>query len=147
DERYVLRDAVGRTAHRSRHVRAVAVAIVRAQAIVDCGETGNYAPGKLRVGRTNAGIDDVSFYAGAGGVVVIIPVKRQIALIDAIQSPGCAGLGRNHIDYTVFFDKRDSRIVCEFGRLRFRHAHRETLDCPVVSKAAGSVSTEVTRQP
>ena len=46
------------------------------------------------VRRADAGIDDVSPDAGAGGVEVVVSIEWKISLIDAIESPRGASLSR-----------------------------------------------------
>ena len=75
-------------------MRPVPVAVIGSQAVADGGEAGNYPTSDLSMRRTNSGIDNVSLYSGSGGIVVIISIQRQVALIDAIDAPGGSALSR-----------------------------------------------------
>jgi hypothetical protein len=109
---HALGDAVGGAADGAGDVGAVAVAVVGTAA--DGVETVADAPGEFIVGGEHAGIDDVGMHAGCGGVVGIRAAEREIALIDAVQTPGRTVLSGIDAGVAVFFDVRHARIGQQF---------------------------------
>src|SRR6185369_9575570 len=94
--------------------------------------------------RADSGVDDVSLNAGAGSVIGVCSVEWKISLVDAIESPRGACLRCTQRNDAILFDKRDLWIVCEAQSLLFVHAHRETLECAMISLTVITIATEIT---
>src|SRR6266850_2927408 len=114
----------------------MAVAVIRSLSVINGRETGNHSTGDLRVCRANSGINDVCLHTRAGGVVIVISVQRQVALVYAIEPPGCAGLSYRSSHYSVLLDKSHARVLGQSGRLLFAHTHRETFQSAAIGVLA-----------
>src|SRR5205085_8257090 len=66
---------------------------------------------------------------GTGPVVGVGATEREIALIDAIESPGWIGLRCVDRDDAVLFNIFDSKVLAQSFGLLFRH-----LDCEAVDR-------------
>lgn len=73
-------------------MRAVPVAILGAASVVDCGESRLEAPREFAMRAADAGVDHIGVNASEVLRVVVARIERQIALVDAIEPPGCAVL-------------------------------------------------------
>src|SRR5438309_12054196 len=124
-------------------MRAMAVTVVGSLSVIDGRETGNHSTGELRMCRADSGVDDVRLHARAGSVVSVISVKRQVALVYTIKSPGCAALNCRSSHFSVLLDKCHPRILGQSSRLRFAHAHGETFQSAamrvIITAVAGIV--------
>jgi hypothetical protein len=111
-----LGDAVRRAADGAGDVRAVAVAVGGAAAVVDRGVARDRTTAELRVRVEHAGVDDVRRHARAGGVVGVGVVERQVALVDAVQAPRGGGLGRVELHRPVGLDVGDVGVLAQRGQ-------------------------------
>jgi hypothetical protein len=80
----------------------------------------------------DAGVDDVGAHAGAVVVVGVRRVEREIALVDAIDAPRGAGLGRLDRHLAVFLDVRDARIGSQRLGFLLRELRREAFQSVLV---------------
>ena len=124
-----FRHTVGGPADGPGHVRAVAVAVVGALAVAHGREAVADPARELRVGRPEAGVDDVGVDARAGLLVDVGSVQRQVALVDAVEAPGGPGLRGDGLHHAVLLDERDAVVVGELlglggGRLHGEAAQR-----------------------
>ncbi len=108
----LLRHPVGRTAHRARDVRAMAVAVFGAAAVVDRGVAGKHPTAELAMGGTDTGVDDVGADVRGGGRIGVGAVQGQVALVDSIQAPGGVGLGGlKRPNLAILLHVGDARIL------------------------------------
>src|SRR5262245_16506711 len=87
----------------------------------ESAETVNHTPTEISMRSADAGIDDVNLHSRARAIVGVISIDRAKALIDPVQPPRCVYLCCGGTGQAVLFDKRNSRIVCQFGGTFFRH--------------------------
>ncbi len=71
------------------HVGAMTITVRGSPAVIDASPARAHATTELVVTGTNTGVDDVGVHAGAGVIIVVGIIQGQIALVDAIQAPGC----------------------------------------------------------
>lgn len=118
-------DAVSRAADGAGDVCAVTVAVRAAAAkrVKDIRRTA----AKLRVRSANARVDDVSAHARAGPVVGVSTTERQVALVNAIETPRRIGLGDVSLDDSIFLDELDSEVLAQSFGLFGRHLNRKTV--------------------
>ncbi len=111
----LLRHAVGGARDGAGDVRAVAVAVGGAAAVVDGRVARGGAAGELRVGGQDAGVDDVGLHTGAVVVVGVRAAQRQVALVDAVQAPGGVALGGAGAHDLVLLDVRHRGVLADLG--------------------------------
>src|SRR4051794_30937643 len=87
DQLDLLGHAVGGTADGAGDVRAVAVAVLGAVAVVDDVVARLHPASEVLVGGPDAGVDDVGGDALAGLGPAVVVVQRQRVLVDAVQTP------------------------------------------------------------
>src|SRR6185369_6830122 len=121
----------------------MAVAVVSAIPIVDRGKPRNDAATELGVRRANSSINYVSCYPCTRCVVVVSSIKRKVALIDSIQTPGRACLRSRSGYQAVFFYEFNLGIFCHSGRLHFVHAYGKALDRPVKGMTTRAVTAKI----
>ena len=120
-----LGHAPGGTAYRAGHVRAVSIAVIGSVAIAERGEVPRGPATEVRVARHDARVDDVRMHPGAGAVVAIAAVQRQIELIDAVQAPRRIGLGGHGVNLAILHHEVHFGIGRECARRRLVGPHRE----------------------
>ncbi len=91
-----------------------AIAVVGALTIVSCCETRNHATNELSVRRAYACINGVR-RSRAGEVVGVVSVEKQVPLMNGIETPRCAGLGRWGSDLAILLDECDTGSVVSFA--------------------------------
>src|SRR6185369_9667432 len=140
-----LRNTEGSTADDAGDVRAVPVAVdtdntFTPERVVDGGGT----PVKFEVRGENAGIDDISVHALTVVGIRITVIERQIALVNAIESPRVGPgvrltirtdghnnrrrVGRPHRDGAILYNERYLRVTAHRDRLRLASAQEEALE-------------------
>lgn len=144
---YALSNSIGASTNGSSHMCPVSVAVVGAVSVVDGCETGNHAAVIFIVRRAYAGIDDVGSYTCSCGCVVISVIKRQISLINAIESPSGRGLSRGQTYLTVLFYELYEGFRGQSRSLLLIHAHRKALQRASISVAIGAITQVILRQP
>src|SRR5690606_14883270 len=85
-------------------VRAAAIAVFGAAAVIDRRVPGTDAAAEVVVGGADAGIDHVDAHVRRRGVGLVLLVQRQVALVDAVQTPGGATLHGAGMNPAVLFD-------------------------------------------
>src|ERR1051326_4638789 len=73
----------------------------------------------------NTRIDHVGFNTGTGGRIAVGRRERKVALVDAIQPPGCACLRGRERDLTIFFHEGDAWIKAKTSCRSFRPSDRK----------------------
>ena len=104
NEFHVLRDTICRSAHGTRNVRAVAVAVDRRASAGDLVDPGERATCVFIVGEIDAGVDDIDGDTRAVSEVGVRAAQRKIALIDPIDPPCRPGLNRAQLHDRVLLD-------------------------------------------
>src|SRR5689334_15303148 len=87
EQAHLLRHAKGSATDDAGHVRAMPIAVDAVVAILERVIDGDGTPAKFPVRGENTGIDDVGIHTRTIVVIRIETVKRQISLIDAVESP------------------------------------------------------------
>ena len=99
------------------------VAVVRPVAIGNRTESAGHAAAELRVRRTDTGVDDVHVHTLSGRLIGVVAIERKVALVDAVEPPGGAGLRRHDLADAVLLDVADTGIARQRRRGRGRQAH------------------------
>src|SRR5215813_4825582 len=131
EQAHLLCNTESSTADDSGYVRTMPVAVDATILTVNRVEDRRCTSAKLPVRGEYAGIDDVGVHALTIVVIRIEVVKRQIALIDAVESPRSVGLrveigtpvGRHANRIRVWRPNRDGAILLNECDLRVL-AHR-----------------------
>ena len=115
DEVDALRDAVRGASDRAGDMGAVAVAVV-GRAAVDGVEAAHGSSAELVVAEQDAGVDHVGGDARAGRVIAVGAREEQRSLIDPVETPGGAALGRRRHHVGIGLDVRNAGIAGETSR-------------------------------
>ena len=125
-------------------VRAVTVAVDAVLLVTNGIEAHRRATTEVGHCRADAGVDDVRGHVRACARRRVRVVERQVALVDAVETPRrCGRLRGRRADVAVLLHRRDGRVLAEVGRLLRRHPRgvtRERLgvgahDAPAVAGA------------
>jgi hypothetical protein len=116
----------------------VAVAIVRALAVVHRREAVPHPAGELLMAGADTRVDDVGVDALPRLVVVVGVVEGQVSLVDPVEPPRGRGLGRHGVEDLVGLDVLDARIVREGCGLLAGQLDREALERVLVDVADGA---------
>src|SRR5205085_2742472 len=119
NQRDLFRDSMHGSADDSSDVRAVTVAVGGGQGRTEI-ETVPRAAAEVRVRGVDAAVENVRGHAAAGLRVDVALIERQIALIDAIESPSWRRILRCQCDrlshrsaaaHRILFDILDARLI------------------------------------
>jgi hypothetical protein len=84
---YILGNSKAQSAYRPRNMRAMPTAIIGHRIVINEIIAVTDSARKFRVGRSDACVDHVNMHTAAIINIRISLIKRQVALIDTIQSP------------------------------------------------------------
>jgi hypothetical protein len=103
----------------------MAVAVVRPLSVVHRVEPCADPAGELAVRGADTGVDDVHVHAGARSRGGVRSVKRERALVDAVERPRSERLDGGRTHRAVLLDEAHLGLVRDRPRLRGRQARRE----------------------
>ena len=123
---HLFRDAIGLAAYGAGYVSAMSIAVGGIVVVIDFIDARRRPSFKLRVGKANAGVDDIGVDARTAGVVRVGIVEREVVLIEPVETPVGIRFRVDDVHHLRLFDVGNQRMLSQRCGGRIGQMRRET---------------------